>query len=85
MSDIKLSYKELTILSYFMVYGAEDARTLILKSGLTTPASLENIKSKLRGFGLLKKDPISKLPVLNDRLNFKFDSEVGVLIKIDNK
>lgn len=86
LSDIRLSEVEKTVLSFFMVYGINEAtKALIIKSQINTADSFENTKSKLKKFGLIKKNAITKQHYLNERLNIKFDSEVGMLIKIDNK
>lgn len=87
LSDIKLSDTELTVLSYFLVYkDSEATRNLILKSELLkTEDSLGNTISKLKKFGLLKKDGITKEYTVNSKINFQPDLVIGMLIKIDNR
>lgn len=86
LSEIKLSETELTVLAYFLVYkDSRSTRDLIIKSEiLKTEDSLSNTISKLKKFGLLKKDSISKDYSINSKINFQPDSVVGLLIKIDN-
>lgn len=86
MSDIRLSDTELTVLSYFLVYkDSPSTRERIVKSEiLKSEDSLNNAVSKLKKMGLLKKDQISKEYSVNTKINFKPDSVVGLLIKIDN-
>lgn len=87
LSDIRLSDTELTVLSYFLVYkDSEATRSLILKSEiLKTEDSLGNTISKLKKFGLLKKDSITKEYTVNSKINFQPDTVIGMLIKIDNR
>lgn len=86
LSDIKLSDTELTVLSYFLVYkDNESTRQLILKSELLkTEESLSNTISKLKKFGLLKKNALTKEYTVNQKINFQPDLIIGMLIKIDN-
>jgi hypothetical protein len=86
LSDIKLSDTELTVLGYFLVYrDSPDTRDLIIKSQiLKTQDSLSNSISKLKKFGLLKKDTITKTYSVNEKVNFQSEPVVAFLIKIDN-
>lgn len=85
LSEIKLSDTELTVLAYFMVYGMNpETDELIVKSRLHTPFSLNNTKSKLTRFGLIKKNQSTKKHQINERLSVKPENQIGMLIKIDN-
>lgn len=85
LSNIQLSESELTVLAYFIVYKISDnTKELILKSKvLATNDSLKNTMTKLRKFGLIKKQ--NKQDILNQQIDFALEPVVGVLIKIDNK
>lgn len=85
LSEIKLSDNELTVLAYFMVYGIKaETDELIIKSQIHTPFSLNNTKSKLKRFGLIKKNTQSRQYQINDKLGVKPEANIGMLIKIDN-
>ena len=86
LSEISLSNTELTVLSYFMIYGINDnTKKLILDSQLLkSEDSLKNTISKLKKVGLIKKAVYGKDYTLNENINFKPDSVMGLLIKIDN-
>lgn len=85
LSEVKLSDTETTVLAYFLVYGVSlGTEELIIKSHLHTPYSLNNTKSKLKRFGLLKKDYRTKQYQVNEKLSVKPDPHIGILIKIDN-
>lgn len=85
LSDMKLSDSDLSILAYFMVYGINDeTENLIIKSRIQAAGSLANTMSRLKKFNLIKKLP-NKTYELNEKLQLKMDTEIGMLIKIDNK
>lgn len=85
LSDMKLSDSDLSILAYFMVYGInKETESLIIKSQILNPDSLSNTRSRLKKFGLIKKLP-NKTYEITEKLRLKMDTEIGVLIKIDNK
>lgn len=84
LSDIRLSDTDLTVLSYFLVYGVkEETRELIVKTGLLNRDSLKNTVSRLNKFGLVKKR--GKEYHLSESINVRPESELGMFIKIDNK
>lgn len=87
LSEIKLSDTELTVLAYFLVYkDSRETRDLILKSELLKRGdSLSNTVSKLKKFGLVKKSVGTKRYDVNDKINFKSEDAVGVIIRINNK
>ena len=84
--NIKLSDTELTVLAYFMVYKINrKTKDLILSSKiLKTEDSLKNTMSKLRKFGMLVRNMDDKGYSLRKELDFQANTEIGVLIKIDN-
>lgn len=85
LSEIRLSDSELTVLAYFLVYGINaETDALIVKSQIHTPFTLNNTKSKLKRFGLIKKNQGNKQYQINEKLGVKPEANIGVLIKIDN-
>lgn len=86
LSDISLSDTELTVLSYFIVYGINDTtKKLIIDSQiLKSEDSLKNTISKLKKVGLIKKALYGKDYEINESINIKPESVLAMLIKIDN-
>ena len=86
LSDVRLSETDLTVMAYFMVYNITDeTKKLIVDSKILNPDSLQNTISRLKKFGLIKKSNIGKSYHISDKLSVKLDSEVAMLIKIDNR
>lgn len=86
LKDIKLSDTDITVLSYFILYGInEKTKKLIVDSKLLNHDSIKNTMSKLRSFDLIKKSEFRrKEDYLNEAFNFPLDNVVGLMIKIDN-
>lgn len=85
LSDIRLSDTDLTVLSYFLVYGAkQETRDLIVKSSILNQDSLRNTVSRLNKFGLVKKSLTSKEYELSEKINVQPDGKLGMFIQIDN-
>lgn len=86
LSDIKLSETDVTVLSYFILYGInERTKKLIVDSKLLNHDSIKNTMSKLRANNLIKKSEYRrKEDYLNPVFNFPLQDIVGLMIKIDN-
>lgn len=86
MKDIKLSDTDITVLSYFIIYGInEKTKKLIVDSKLLNADSIKNTMSKLRAFDLIKKSEFRrKEDYLNEAFNFPLENIIGLMIKIDN-
>lgn len=86
-NNMKLSDTEISILSYFMVYGINPStKNLIVKSGISK--NLSNIKTlmvKLKKLGLIYKDDLNGKVYVNKNLNFELTPSVGVYLKVDIK
>jgi hypothetical protein len=86
LSDVRLSETDLTVMAYFTVYQInEETKKLIIDSKILNPDSLGNTISRLKKFGLIKKSNIGKDYHISDKLAVKMDSEIAMLIKIDNR
>lgn len=85
LAGIKCPDTEILIMSYFMVYGVrKSTKELILRSQIfKTKGALENSISKLRSLGLLYKVEDEGTKVI-PQLNFPIDSNMGIIIKLDN-
>jgi hypothetical protein len=86
LSDVRLSETDLTVMAYFMVYQITDeTKKLIIDSKILNADSLQNTISRLKKFGLIKKSNIGKSYHISEKIAVKLDSEIGMLIKIDNR
>jgi len=85
LTNIKLSDTELTVLAYFMVYKINRrTKDLIITAGvMKNDDSLKSTVSRLKKFGMIVKDPITKQILLRDELCFGITDKMGVLIKVD--
>lgn len=85
LMNIKLSDTELTVLAYLMVYRINRrTKDLILNAGvMKNDDSLKSTLSRLKKFGMIVKDPITKQVHLREELNFSINDSMGVLIKVD--
>lgn len=85
LANIKCPKTEMTIMSYFMVYGVKKStKELIIRSQiLKTRGSLENSMSKLRSLGLLETVEDEGTKII-PQLNFTVDNTMGIIIKLEN-
>lgn len=86
-NSIRLSDTQLTILSYFMVYGINpQTKELIVKSGACKNlANIKTIMVALKKLGLIYRDDLNNKVYLNKNLNFELTPTIGLFLKIDNK
>jgi hypothetical protein len=85
LSGIKLSQSELTLLSYFIVYGiTEETKERVISTKILHENSVKNSMSSFLKKGLLERSPITKQYSLNPTINIKPDEAIGMLIKLDN-
>lgn len=86
VEGIHLSKTEITVLSYFVVHGVKDAtEDMLIKSGVTKPEALRNIKTRLTKLKFLKRTKeLYKSYELGLSKDFKLDDVMKVFIKIDN-
>lgn len=86
LSDIKLSSTDITVVSYFILYGInEKTKKLIIESKLLNADSIKNTMSRLRKQGIIHKSEFRrKEDYLNKSLSIPVDNVVGMMIKIDN-
>lgn len=85
LSKIKINKTELTVLSYFMVYGfKKSTKDLILKSMiLKSYNSLENTLTRLRKMGLVVKDK-EGFTVMAPALAAQVENKMGIIIELNN-
>ena len=85
-NNLKLSHTEITVMSYFMVYGInQQTKSLLIKAEVCK--NINNIKTimvKLKKLGLVYKDEFSGKVLINSTLNFELTPTVGIYLKIDN-
>lgn len=81
VNNIRLSDSELTIMSYFILYGIKkETIDLIIKSKLSSEDSLKNILSKLRKYGFINR--VNKTDYVNDKFKINADGTIAILLKI---
>lgn len=85
LSNIKLSDTELTVLAYFMVYKINRrTKDLIIAAGvMKNDDSLKSTVSRLKKFGMIVKDPITKQILLRDELHATITDKMGILVKVE--
>jgi hypothetical protein len=86
-NNIKLSDTEVSILSYFMVYGINsNTKELIVKSQVCKNiANVKTIMVKLKKLGLIYKDEFNGKVYIVESLHFDLTPTVGIYLKIENK
>lgn len=87
VEGIKLSKTDIKVLAFFVVHGLkESTEQLLVNSGIVKDIpQLRNIKTKLTNLKFLKKEPnIYKSYELNMNKDFVNDSELNIIITIDN-
>lgn len=84
MEDKKLSNSELTVLSYFILYGLKDDTVdLIFNSKITNPPAFKNIMSKLRKYGFITR--VNKTDHLNEEFKLSVEGTIAMLLKFHIK
>lgn len=86
-NNIKLSDTELTMLSYFMVYGiTPQCKDLIVRAEICKNlANTKPLMSNLKKIGLIYKDDLNSKMYVSKNLNFELTPTIGLFLKVDNK
>lgn len=86
-NNIKLSDTEITVMSYFMVYGInQQTKNLIIKAEVCK--NINNIKTimvKLKKNDLIYKDDFSGKVLVHATLSLELTPTVAIYLKIENK
>lgn len=85
LKEIKLSDTDLTVLSYFMVYGINnETKNLIIKSEICKNINvIKGVMTKLKKNNLIYKDDLNSKNYVCDDLKFTITPTVGIYIKLD--
>lgn len=86
-NNIKLSETEITVLSYFIVYGVnQQSKNLIVTSMVCKNlANIKTIMVKLKKLNLIYKDDLNGKVYVAKVLKFELNSSVGIYLKVSNK